>query len=108
MNIDDLTLGNIKKLQNLFAGQSASPVEIGKAYVFRTVTMIDIGVVAEVMGNFVRLDNAAWIPSTSRWMDFLKSGSATEIEPFPAGCWLNLDTVVDIAPWAHSTDWKQK
>jgi hypothetical protein len=58
--------------------------EIGKSYVFRTVTMINHGRLVDVTPNEFVLINAAWIPDTGRWSQFI-NGSITpnEIEPYP-------------------------
>ena len=48
MNIDDLTLGQMKEIKKMIGGgndaeKSGVPVEIGKPYLFRTVTHIELG-----------------------------------------------------------------
>ena len=52
MNIDDLTLGQIKQIQamtsNVGTKTDSSAWEIGKPYLIRTVTMIDTGRVVGV------------------------------------------------------------
>lgn len=45
MNIDEMTIGDFKKIATLVNGQTSdsSAWEIGKNYLIRTVTMIDTG-----------------------------------------------------------------
>jgi hypothetical protein len=58
--------------------------EIGKNYLIRTVTMIDIGEVVEDFDDFVILTKASWIADTGRFMQAMTSGTFNEVEPFPA------------------------
>lgn len=93
MNLNDLTLGQIKELSCLFKGeQAAHPCscckdvwEIGKTYLIRTVTMIDTGVLVAVTDKELVLEDAAWIADTGRFSDALKSAKFNEVEPFPDG-----------------------
>ncbi len=70
MNIDDLTIGQIKELQQFFPSTSPSAVDkpfaVGESYLIRTVTMIYVGKVVSCFSNRVVLENASWIPETSR------------------------------------------
>lgn len=69
-------------------------VEVGKCYMFRSVTMYYTGKIVEVHvdknGQDWRyvLEKAAWIADTGRWADYLKdpSGIAREVEPYPVEC----------------------
>lgn len=89
MNIDELTLGQIKEIQNLVgpdsAKQSQHAYEIGKIYLIRTVTMIDVGRLVQVTDQELVLEDAAWIADTGRFNDMLKGSEPNEIEPFPDG-----------------------
>ena len=89
MNIDDLTLGQIKQIQ---AMTSAAPQqtdisawEIGKPYLIRTVTMIDTGRVVGVTEHEIILEDAAWIADTGRFSDAVAKAEFGEVEPFPDG-----------------------
>jgi hypothetical protein len=86
MKFDDLTIGEAKKLAQLFSGKSDdSPFEIGAVYLIRTVTMIDTGRVVRVTPTEIVLEEAAWIADTGRFSDALKKLSFNEVEPFPDG-----------------------
>jgi hypothetical protein len=58
---------------------------VGKAYLVRTVTMIDTGILVSIDDHEVILKDAAWIADTGRFNEVLKSGNFGEVEPFPEG-----------------------
>ena len=86
MNLDDLTIGDAKKLAAMFPKCAQdSPWIIGKIYLIRTVTMIQTGRLVAVGDKELVLDNAAWIADTGRFSDALKTCNFSEVEPFPLG-----------------------
>ena len=87
MNIDDLTIKQARELSTLFGNPQplAHPFEIGKNYIVRTVTMIYTGKLVAVHPQELVLVDAAWIPETERYMDFVALGKVKECEPFPDG-----------------------
>lgn len=103
-----LTIEDLKQLIGGTNEQTNSMFEVGQAYLFRTVTHYDLGVVEEVQGNFVKLKNASWIADTGRFYDFLKNGNAKEVEPYPDFVIVSLGALVDAAPWAHDLPDTQK
>ncbi len=56
--------------------------EVDKVYAIRTVTMIYTGRVKKITSTDVLLDEAAWIPETERWADFVDTGAHKEAEPY--------------------------
>ncbi len=113
MNINDLTIGQAKELASAFGGnnQSSIPFEVGKAYLFRTVTHVELGKVESICGAFVTLSTASWIADTGRYHDLLKSGvfdDNAEIEPYPNGTIVNTSALINAAPWPHSLPTEQK
>lgn len=112
MNINDLTIGQAKELANLFGNTTEintnSMIEVGKAYLFRTVTHIELGRVVEVQGNLVKLEEASWIADTGRYHNALKDGQLNEIEPYPDYTVVNLSSLINFAPWAHPLPREQK
>ena len=58
---------------------------VGQAYLIRTVTMIDTGVLVSIDEHEVILEDAAWVVDTGRFNESLKSGKFGEVEPFPDG-----------------------
>jgi hypothetical protein len=59
--------------------------QVGKAYLIRTVTMIDTGILVSIDGHEVVLKDAAWIADTGRFGAALKNMDFNEVEPFPDG-----------------------
>ena len=55
----------------------------GKSYLVRTVTMIYTGEFVRLDGDFIIMNNVAWIPETKRWADTVKDGVFEEVEPYP-------------------------
>jgi hypothetical protein len=58
---------------------------LGQAYLIRTVTMIDTGVLVSIDQHEIILQDAAWIADTGRFNECLKTGKFSEVEPFPDG-----------------------
>lgn len=114
MNINDLTLGQIKEIKNLI-GEQSTPVNAaseifkpGTAWLFRTVTHIEVGRVKRVIGPFVELEEASWIADTGRYHDCLKSGVFSEVEPYPIYTGVNTASLINYAPWPHDLPREQK
>lgn len=80
---------------------------VGKQYFFRTVTYHLVGKVEKQLGNFFELSNASWIPDSGRFMDAIKSGVLSEVEPVGVA-YVNLDSTTDFFPWQHELPTKQK
>lgn len=88
MDINELTLGQVKELQAMLGGGKLpdnSAWEIGKNYLIRTVTMIDTGRLVAVAEHELVLEDAAWIADTGRFSDAVKKAEFNEVEPFPVG-----------------------
>lgn len=85
MEIDKLTLGEIKQISALLGNSSNHPYKIGASYLIRTVTMIQTGRLVEVTNQELVLEDAAWIADTSRFSQSIVSGEFDEVEPFPEG-----------------------
>jgi hypothetical protein len=115
MNIDDLTLKQIREINKLNLDQPAvvadfQPFEIGKAYLIRTVTMIDIGIVKAVGDGELVLSNASWIADTGRFHDALKDGAEklAEVEPFTGDVIIGRGAIIDAVEWSHPLPSEQK
>jgi hypothetical protein len=94
INLDDLTLGQARKLAIMFAeahrpqAQTTAPCaswQLDKIYLIRTVTMIDTGKLVAFNEHELVLEDAAWIADTGRFADAVKKAEFNEVEPFPAG-----------------------
>tara|TARA_R100001480_G_scaffold18283_2_gene27758 strand:+ start:31454 stop:31813 length:360 start_codon:yes stop_codon:yes gene_type:complete len=113
MNIDinELTLGQVKELNNMMnknsnVKESNQPFKIGKAYLFRLVTHIDIGVVKDVGEKEIVLTNASWIADTGRYNECFKKGvdGLNEVEPYP----LDQEVIIGRGALVDSTIWNHK
>lgn len=108
MNYEDLTIKQVKEIQSFFGDDKKSPVEIGKAYLFRTVTHIEVGRVTKICGDFVTLEDASWIADTGRYHNCLRDGVFSEVEPYPISSTVNLGSLINFAPWPHGLPKEQK
>ena len=109
MDIEDLTIKQAKELANIFGSeQKKFPVDIGKSYLFRTVTHIEVGRVVSICGDFVTLETASWIADTGRYHDCLKNGVFNEVEPYPHTTSINMASMINFAPWDHDLPTDQK
>lgn len=98
MNIDELTIGQVRELQSMIAPKqpTSHPYKIGENYLIRTVTMIDTGRLVAVTDGELVLEEACWIADTGRWMQALRSCEFSEVEPFPEGeVIINRGSVID-------------
>ena len=83
--------------------------EIGKNYVIRTVTMIQVGKLISVDEHELVLEDAAWVADTGRWANFLSEGKVSEVEPFPDGrIIVGRHAIIDACLWKHGALREQK
>lgn len=114
VNINDLTLGQIKEIQSMTDGSDTncqsqlSPFVVGESYLFRTVTHIEVGRVKAIKGQFVELEDASWIADTGRYHDCLAKGTFNEVEPYPLYTGVNTQSLINYAPWPHNLPREQK
>ena len=74
--------------------------EIGKNYMIRTVTMIQVGKLVNIDEFEIILQDAAWIAETGRFTDFLLKGMVKEVEPFPDGnIAIGRGSLIDATKW---------
>jgi len=100
---DNLTLKEIKELMGIFGsgGSAHQPFKIGKAYLIRTVTHIDIGIVKEVGDKELVLSDCSWIADTGRYHDALKTGRLNEVEPYISDVILGRGAIIDATEWEN-------
>ncbi len=107
MNIDDLTLGQIKQIQQMCgSGRNAGaahPWQIGKPYLIRTVTHFILGVLVGVYDQELELSDASWVADMGRFAEALKTGKLVEVEPYPDGvnAIVGRGAVIDSGVWLH-------
>ena len=87
MNIDTLTLGELREINALFGNkqQFENPYPVGKNIFIRTVTHHHTGKLVAVTQQELVLEDAAWIADDGRLTDALKTGNFNEVEVFPSG-----------------------
>lgn len=85
-----------------------TPFKVGESFFFRLVTYHLVGRVVGQTGKFVELSDAAWIPVSSRFMNFLREGVINEAEPITGPAYFNIDAVVDAFQWRHVLPLSQK
>lgn len=79
-----------------------TPFIVGQSYAVRTVTMIVVGRVVGVVGQFLVVSDAAWVADTGRFTDFLANGNPIEVEPADGRVFIGLGSIVDVYEWKHS------
>ena len=77
-------------------------LEIGKAYLIRTVTHYYTGRLVAITAGELLLEDAAWIADTGRYSDSLLSGELNEIEPYPGEVVVFRGACVDASEWNHA------
>lgn len=80
---------------------------VGKKLFIRTVTYHLVGKVNKRLGQFIELEDASWIADSGRFMNAIKDGTLSEVEPVGTA-WVNLQSIVDFFPWKHALPKEQK
>lgn len=83
MDLDSLTLGQIKALFEVNNVKQNHGYPVGKNVIVRTVTMIYTGRLESVTESDFVLVDCSWIPETDRYMQFVADGEVKECEPYP-------------------------
>jgi hypothetical protein len=78
-----------------------TPFKVGKSYVIRTATMIQLGKLKSVVGEFLILSDAVWVADTGRFHNFLKDGTVSEYEGFVNDCIVPTGSIIDATEWKH-------
>lgn len=77
-----------------------SVFEIGKKVFVRTITNYLVGQIDAKEDGFIELIDAAWVADTGRFSDFIKNGTAREVEPVDRVI-VSLSAIIDAYPWPH-------
>lgn len=105
MNIESMTVAQIKEIQSVFrgGGKSFQPlVDVGKKVFIRTVTHHYTGECIACNREWLELKDAAWIADDGRFNNFLKTGAANEIEPFEDNVRIPIGGILDVTEWKHA------
>ena len=112
MDIDNLTVKEIKHIQSLLNGSSEEKTrwKVGENYFIRTVTHHLTGKLIAVTSNELWLKDAAWIADDGRFMQAIRDGVLNEIEPFPDGeeVPVGRGALIDAVIWKHALPREQK
>ena len=98
MNLDELTLGQIKEINKLTTNQDNQPHPflVGEKYFIRTVTMALTGKLTWVGQQELVLTEAAWIADTGRFHNSMKDqNNFGEVEPFVNDVILGRGAIID-------------
>lgn len=76
-----------------------SPWEIGKNYLIRTVTMIQLGRLVKVTDKELVLADACWVADTGRFNQALEKGTLNEIEMFQRNVIVGRGGIIDATEW---------
>lgn len=105
MDIEDLTLKQIKEIQRLACCPPSIPGrwQIGKHYFVRTVTHHFLGKLEEVTEHELWFSSVSWIADDGRFNELLKNGTANEVEPAPEGdVPIGRGALIDAHLWSHA------
>lgn len=105
MEIDNLTIKEIKHIQSLLKGPSDShPYKVGKNYFIRTVTHHLCGKLIKVTSKELVLLDASWIADDGRFHEAIRDGKLNEVEPFPDGVEVIVGrgSLIDACEWPHN------
>lgn len=110
MDIDNLTIKEVKHIQSLLKGPSepSHPYRVGENYFIRTVTHHLTGKLVKVTSKELVLEDAAWIADDGRFHDALKTGVLKEVEPFPDEIIVGRGALIDACVWKHKLPREQK
>ena len=84
------------------------PFEIGGKYFIRTVTYFATGQVKRIVGNFIELEDAAWVADTGRFRTAIMEGILDEVEPVEVPMYINMNSIVDAFVWKFKLPREQK
>ena len=95
-------------LEDEEAREVGVPFEVGEKYFFRTVTYFATGKVKRITGNFLELEDAAWVADTGRFQEAIMNGVLDEVEPVEVPMFLNMASITDAFIWKHKLPREQK
>jgi hypothetical protein len=98
MNIDDLTIREVKELMSFTQNKSceSDSIKIGEKYLIRTVTNYFTGRVISKTDFDLVLEDCAWIPDTGRFKEAVEKGSFKEVEPYKNLVIINKSVIIDM------------
>lgn len=82
--------------------------EIGKNYLIRTVTMIQLGKLKSVTDKELLLSDACWVADTGRFHKALETGQLNEVEMFHRDVIVGRGGIIDATEWLTDLPEKTK
>lgn len=108
MDIEGLTLGQIREVQALCGSGGSTPCTtkthsfvLGEKYLIRCVTHFQLGRLKAVTDSDLVLSEASWVADTGRFNEAIQKGSISENEPFHGDCIVSRGAIVDAVVWPH-------
>lgn len=108
MNIDELTLGQLREIEKTLGTKAKVkkviplPFKPGDAILVRTVTMIQLGRVKAIGRDFLVMEDGGWVADTARFSETLAKGTLNEFERADVEWFLiGRGAIVDVWPWKH-------
>jgi hypothetical protein len=110
MNLEELTVKQVRELQSVLQPKTTTnfPYKVGDNVFIRTVTLYYTGKISQVKGQWITLEDAAWIADTGRFHDFLKTGKCNEYEGFILPVSIPMGSIIDITEWSFPLFREQK
>ena len=93
----EITLKDLNELNDM----------VGEQYFFRTITFHLVGKIEKRIGNFFLLSGASWVADSGRFMNAIKEGTLSEVEPVGMAM-ININAITDCFPWVHKLPIKQE
>ena len=109
MNINELTVGQIKELNSLIGvptdQKKKHNFEVGKSYFIRTITHHYLCKIVEICDLCIVGTSCVWVADDGRYHKFLQGewSNDSEREPYPADkkVQIFLGTFIDAMEWEH-------
>jgi len=80
--------------------EPSGPFEIGKAYLIRTVTYHQVGILKDIQGDFLIFKDASWVADSGRFSECVSKGTFREVE-YVGPMIINKTAIVDAFPWEN-------
>jgi hypothetical protein len=80
---------------------------VGKKWFIRTVTYHLVGNIKKRVGNFFVLEDATVVFDSGRFMNAIKEGTLSEVEPVGEAL-VHTNAITDMFPWKHNLPTEQK
>lgn len=80
---------------------------IGKKFFIRAIPFHWVGKVKARLGDFLELEQASWVADSGRFMQAIKEGKLSEVEPVGQS-FINIKAICDFIPWKHNLPKEQK